>query len=198
MRSGNSTTKPRHTNTRHAISVGSNPPKAGFQRGSGRDVSTGWGTSAQIELRSLVEAAVNVQWLIQSTHHPIPTLSESSPSICLICREEFPALVDLAKHARCHLTALRCEGICDACDRQSLPFFVDENIGKRQKGGHTSSEADPPAIGYRGHKIPSYQRGPPRGSWVCCSCRQTHLLDTCPTRCSLDGHFKCDRCFKYK
>jgi len=158
------------------------------------------GTSAQIELRSFVEAAVNVQWLIQSTRHPTPTQPETFPSICLICRKEFSALVDLAKHAQCHLTVLRCEGHCNACDRQRLPFFVDENVSERRKGGHTSSKADPPAVGYREHSGPSYRRrsGPPPDAWVCCLCRQTNLSRTCPDRCPLDGHFLCNACYQYK
>ena len=39
--------------------------------------------------------------------------------------------------------------------------------------------------------------GPPAGSWVCCLCRQTNSSSMSPSRCPIDGHYKCDRCFKY-
>ena len=38
---------------------------------------------------------------------------------------------------------------------------------------------------------------PPRGTWVCCSCRQANLFATCPNRCAVCGHYKCAYCYRY-
>jgi hypothetical protein len=32
------------------------------------------------------------------------------------------------------------------------------------------------------------------GHWVCCECRQTNLNKLAPTRCTVDGHYKCRSC----
>jgi hypothetical protein len=38
---------------------------------------------------------------------------------------------------------------------------------------------------------------PAPGSWVCCECRTTNNSALSPTRCPLDGHYKCTRCYVY-
>jgi hypothetical protein len=48
------------------------------------------------------------------------------------------------------------------------------------------------------HKPPvAPQSGPRPGTWICCACRQTNNSALCPTRCPLDGHYKCARCYVY-
>jgi hypothetical protein len=36
-----------------------------------------------------------------------------------------------------------------------------------------------------------------RGSWVCCTCRQTNNPAHNSTRCPIDGHYKCGSCYVY-
>jgi hypothetical protein len=159
------------------------------------------GTSAQIELRSLVEAAVNVQWLIQSAHDPTPMQAESaSKSTCLICRQDFPTLIDLARHARTHLTTLRCQCDCDTCDRQSLLQTAKEDAGGHQEESADSSKVTGSGpVGYFG-RFGSASHSPKLsgGAWVCCECRQANHPEICPSRCPIDGHYKCNRCYVYR
>jgi hypothetical protein len=155
-------------------------------------------TNAQAEMRTLVEDAVASKWYkgskrrhtppVRVTHQTETTLS----SICLICNHDHTALLDLVKHTRCHMTALRCEGVCDTCDEQGSPYFAEEDVSQRHKGRQSRTRVDGAVV------VDVKKIGPPTGSWVCCSCRQTDNPRFCPDRCPMDGHYRCISCYVYR
>lgn len=148
-------------------------------------------TSAQIEMRALVKEAVRAQRYNRPRRCENPTLpNTSSLSVCRICQQEYPTFLELAKHARCHLTVLKCERGCDTCDQQELPNLLDEDVDGRAKDTRSSSMMSLPPVDYR-------ERGIARGSWRCCDCRQVNSHYSCPSRCPLDGHYKCRSCYVY-
>jgi hypothetical protein len=154
-------------------------------------------TSFQSEMRTLVEDAVSSQWHKGFKRRRTPpgrvTQTETtSASVCLICDQDYTTFLDLAKHTRCHMTVLRCADVCDTCDEQGSPSFAEEDVSQRHKGGQSRPRVDSAVV----NEVK--QMGPPTGSWVCCSCRQTNNPRFCPGRCPTDGHYRCISCYVYR
>jgi hypothetical protein len=153
-------------------------------------------TSSQSEIRTLVEDAVASKWHkgFKRRHTPpgrVTQTETTSGSVCLICDQDYTTSLDLAKHTRCHMTVLRCADVCDTCDEQSSPHFAEEDVSQRHKGSQSRPTVNS-ALVDDVKKI-----GPPSGSWVCCTCRQTNNPRSCPDRCPMDGHYRCGRCYVY-
>jgi hypothetical protein len=122
--------------------------------------------------------------------------SANPSSSCLICHRIHARFLDLANHAHCHLIALSCARNCSTCDAEELPDFANEDVSQRSERRASEARVEQPLV-----NPPKFSVGrhPPRGSWICCQCRQTNMPNlTSPERCPMDGHFQCASCPRFR
>lgn len=122
--------------------------------------------------------------------------SAKPSSSCLICHETYARFQDLANHAHCHLITLSCARDCNTCNAEELPYFANEDISQRPERRAPEARMERPLV--NSYKS-SGRGGPPKGSWVCCLCRQINLPRvTSPNQCFIDGHYQCSHCYQYR
>lgn len=157
-------------------------------------------SKAQIEMKCLVRKTVVAhldnyrKCHYSSSSVVVQDRSISSPS-CLICHEACATSLDLAKHARCHIMALRCAGVCNVCDTEESPSLAKDDVSQRHRQGLSEPRVEQPSVSPKKDFGIRLNQDSPRGSWSCCRCRQTNARGLCPDRCPADGHYKCGRCY---